>query len=97
VFTVPLGSQIKLHTPEEQASLISYRVSHENLTRFSKFNFEYRQDPVTHPVSCNFSLQKEDEVQFVKSQQMLKEVVNCLLTRSKFFYPDMFRHMVVSA
>jgi hypothetical protein len=25
---------------------------------------------------------------------MLKEVVDFLLTRSKFFYPDMFRHMV---
>jgi hypothetical protein len=33
-------------------------------------------------------------VPFVKDQQMLKEAVDFLLIRSKFFYPDMFRHVV---
>lgn len=30
---------------------------------FFKFNYENIQFPVTHPVSCNFSLLKEDEEQ----------------------------------
>jgi hypothetical protein len=63
-FTVPLGNQIKLYTLEEQTSLISYKMIHEKLTRFFKTNFENRKGPAIHPVSCNFSLLKEDEVQF---------------------------------